>query len=320
MTEAEQKAESLMNKLEQLLDTNDKDPLRPLYHYTSFEGLSGILKTRQLWLTHHKYLNDPSEIEHGKKILLKAMCENIQNNPDLCRRFIYIATEIIENAYNSFTLSFCDKNDYLPAWRYYGQDGAGYSIGFKKEYFSRIKPTTDEEKRDGVLLFKVEYEQENSNQIKQIIDEANKIYPNWNEKDFDEIKPFISALCCNLITLLPCIKNPDYIDEHEWRLCLIRLYHEKDNQWYPYELPSERVIFTHRNNALSIPFLKDAKTSIPRIKSKEFDYSDIDSICIGPRLDFFTAKLAIEKILAEEGLSADMIKKIVIRKSDRAYQ
>ena len=69
-----------------------------------------------------------------------------------------------------------------------------------------------------------------------------------------------------------------------------------------------------------IPFLKDVKISIPRIKSKEFEYTDIDSISIGPRLDFFAAKLAIEQILSEEGLSPEMIKKIVIKKSDRPYQ
>jgi hypothetical protein len=33
-----------------------------LYHYTTWEGLWGILQTPCLWATHYKFLNDYSEI------------------------------------------------------------------------------------------------------------------------------------------------------------------------------------------------------------------------------------------------------------------
>ena len=33
-----------------------------LYHYTTWEGLQGILETQTLWATHYKFLNDYSEI------------------------------------------------------------------------------------------------------------------------------------------------------------------------------------------------------------------------------------------------------------------
>ena len=33
-----------------------------LYHYTTWDGLIGILQTQSLWATHYKFLNDYSEI------------------------------------------------------------------------------------------------------------------------------------------------------------------------------------------------------------------------------------------------------------------
>lgn len=34
---------------------------KKLYHYTNWDGLSGILKTKSLWATHYRFLNDSSE-------------------------------------------------------------------------------------------------------------------------------------------------------------------------------------------------------------------------------------------------------------------
>ncbi len=69
----EGKAEELTKKIEAFLNTIDETSSSTIFHYTTYKGLEGILKTRRLWLTDHKYLNDPSEIEHGKKILLDCI-------------------------------------------------------------------------------------------------------------------------------------------------------------------------------------------------------------------------------------------------------
>lgn len=75
MDDIKKSADELNRKLKKYHDNNQAIPQEPLYHYTSFLGLSGILQSKQLWLTDHKFLNDPSEIEHGKHIILK------QNEP-----------------------------------------------------------------------------------------------------------------------------------------------------------------------------------------------------------------------------------------------
>lgn len=40
-----------------------------LWHYTTLEGLEGILRDQCLWATHFRYLNDVSEFEYSKQIL-----------------------------------------------------------------------------------------------------------------------------------------------------------------------------------------------------------------------------------------------------------
>jgi hypothetical protein len=38
------------------------DVYEKLYHYTTWDGLLGILQTQTLWATHYRFLNDYSEI------------------------------------------------------------------------------------------------------------------------------------------------------------------------------------------------------------------------------------------------------------------
>ena len=41
-----------------------KEDLPELYHFTSFEGLLGIIENNNLWCTHNKFLNDKEEFEN----------------------------------------------------------------------------------------------------------------------------------------------------------------------------------------------------------------------------------------------------------------
>lgn len=51
-----------------------------LHHYTSYEGLKGILTSRTLWLTAYPYLNDPREIVASLEIIKVAIEDT--NKPD----------------------------------------------------------------------------------------------------------------------------------------------------------------------------------------------------------------------------------------------
>ncbi len=43
------------------------------YHYTTAAGLRGILESKSLWVTDHRFLNDTSEFTHGWAIVFDAL-------------------------------------------------------------------------------------------------------------------------------------------------------------------------------------------------------------------------------------------------------
>ncbi len=309
--------------LAKLLDERDvrDTPSGPLFHYTSFSGLKGILESRAIWLTPHRNLNDPSEIEHGKNIILSCIENSIKKRNCKMHSFLCdFLKDIVEKGYRTFITSFCDKEDYLPAWRYYGDDGAGYSIGFKNSYFKREKSPTD--KCHATLFFRVTYGENNfKNRINKILSTAEEIYPDWFEQNPSTIIEYLDHLVGNFLTLLPTVKNIDYQDEREWRNCLIRIYFQEENLWYPYGLPPTPYLIADQVGPEKLrPFLKNFKPTIFRIKSEEFAYTDIDKIYIGPRLDFITAKIAVKSFLKSKGIDEKDINAINIVPSKRPFQ
>ncbi len=48
---------------------DEKPPI--LFHYTTASALHSIFSSRQLWATHFRYLNDPSELLHGEEIFFR---------------------------------------------------------------------------------------------------------------------------------------------------------------------------------------------------------------------------------------------------------
>ena len=116
-----------------------------LYHYTTQQGLLGILENNCIWTTHYKFLNDYSEIIRFRKKLIQHLASKSfgvdrQNRENKCN-------PVIDDLYKFLTheiyiTSFCKGSDQNPSahinlngllsqWRAYGEDG-GFAIVFKK--------------------------------------------------------------------------------------------------------------------------------------------------------------------------------------------
>ena len=106
-----------------------------LYHYTTQEGLYGILKTQCLWATHYKFLNDTSELVLHKDDFLKYLdSKNKENKKEIIKEYEIRLNNLIENI---FITSFCkpindqENNGLLSMYRGYGV-GGGYTIVLDK--------------------------------------------------------------------------------------------------------------------------------------------------------------------------------------------
>ncbi|WP_153916615.1 DUF2971 domain-containing protein [Shewanella sp. TC10] len=99
-----------------------------IYHYTSVDGLLGVLKNKEIWFTDYEYLNDIGEFVKARSTLSEKLrlldLEKARMNLDLLFRQI-------ESKYSLCVCSFSNVCDSLTQWRFYGDDCKGSCIGFR---------------------------------------------------------------------------------------------------------------------------------------------------------------------------------------------
>jgi len=109
-------------------------PTRPLYHYTTQEGLLGIVRKRGIRATHHQYLNDTQEFLHAKALF----CAEIEKrlNSESAGSEIRLVLEEMRSAVNRgnenaswYVASFSEDGDSLSQWRAYGGPTSGFALG-----------------------------------------------------------------------------------------------------------------------------------------------------------------------------------------------
>jgi hypothetical protein len=120
---------------------SDKEfrPQGLLYHYTSAEGLLGIIRSGNLWATHIRYLNDSQEfidsLRHLKSFI-EEFDEELHGHLD---KFLRSAVHLFSVNPGAYVLSFTDDSaartndapgDRLSQWRAYCSGGNGFSLGF----------------------------------------------------------------------------------------------------------------------------------------------------------------------------------------------
>lgn len=271
-------------------------PTGNIYHYTNWLSLKGILETQSIWLSDYKYLNDTSEVKYAIKIISDYVLRKCSEN--MRTPFWEPHFALMEKiAFEFFICSFCERDNYLYAWRSYANDGAGFSIGFKKEFFksapiekdSQISPINNLGKTQNPLLFgrtKIYY---NIEELLPSIDELISITEedlggidllNVTPSSIIEINKTALYFTATLLPYLTSIKHKAYSEEHEYRL---------------YE-------FADNKNDTQKFFTPGIFAEAPHLSSKKrsyfaFDLSCISEIWIGPRLNFEHAKSDILKIL-----------------------
>jgi hypothetical protein len=115
-----------------------------LYHYTTAEGLKGIIEGREIWATSIFYLNDWQEFFHGRNVFLgqarrrrsKTEGEDYERWHDVIAR---LKRRGPKDRPHPFVCSFsiARKGDDLSQWRAYCPNG-GYAIGFDREKLKAI--------------------------------------------------------------------------------------------------------------------------------------------------------------------------------------
>src|SRR6185295_16074298 len=108
---------------------------RILYHYTSAAGLHGIITSATLRASNYPYLNDTSEIDYGRKVVLGFLHDEVQKRDVEYERQLLkeAAVRLDRNTWENepdpiirqseplevYLTSFCEEPDLLSQWRAY---------------------------------------------------------------------------------------------------------------------------------------------------------------------------------------------------------
>lgn len=194
-----------------------------IYHYTTAQGVLGILSEGALHATDIRHLNDRSELEIAWSRLQDAVEARLAVLDDPARApfglsVLHSALQDYANEtqFGPFIVSFCEEGDLLSQWRGYGQ--GGYALGFATDALREIEalPPTDrlggpplpDSQGATVDLVQVGYEDSTHRyMVESLVADAEAGFPG-NYPDL-----FVATF-----KRLASLKDPGFSEEREWRL------------------------------------------------------------------------------------------------------
>ncbi len=190
-----------------------------LYHYTTEEGLLGIIKSRCLWTTNIFYLNDSTEFNYALELARAVLKEKLSGPAarNEQKQFYEDAlgtlddlAPIVPEALSLHVGSFSTNDDSLSQWRAYTENGIGFSLGFDEAYLQSLA------KRQKYELVECEYDEiGHKRAISVLIDESAES----TDRKLD--------LFHELLRRSPRLKHPKFKDEKEWRIVSEDMGHGK---------------------------------------------------------------------------------------------
>ena len=300
-----------------------------LFHYTSADGLIGILQNEEIWSTAYYCSNDVSELAAGKGTLtpefLRVANKLIQDNDPLVQKFRGRGIGIMEYARAfeeritalafhklcAYITCFCKptgKEDFLHGllsqWRAYGADG-GYALQFSRKKLLAALEKANEAQGLNYELQDVHYTVENPLKVELLshTDSFIRAYKDYLEEmgaPLQELvtrqsmpNPIANLLGGPLESLLDYLvhtKNQHFGEERECRLSLI----EAVTSGFEV-LPMNYF----NRNGLIIPYKKTPHTTFPLLDCVEW-------IVIGPNPRMGARFKSVTQMVQAAGLTINV--------------
>ncbi len=239
-----------------------------IYHYTTLEGLKGIIESNSIWLSDYSYLNDATEIQHGTK-LVSLVASEMSELPryDSAKELFQAWIKNIEEVQHRVCIaSFSSDGDSLSQWRSYGNIAIGFipklTIGYASETHFRA----------------VEYEAHNQKElIKLYLSHMCQAYVLDHSMGRLQRIEDVYFKTEKIIKLITFFKDNGFKDEAEYRIAYI-----EDKQLFDtlgqHIAPKEFRV----SQGKLIPYVK----SIDLARSKEDKCTQkICTIVLGPGVD-----------------------------------
>ncbi|RJX31341.1 MAG: DUF2971 domain-containing protein [Oxalobacter sp.] len=189
-------------------------------HYTSLQGLIGILESNEIWLSDHRFVNDKHEYEYGRALAISVISEAMQTEADDDFRKFLIELS------NSFTktspigiyiASMSFSPDKLDQWKGYGNSNESVCIKFAGDFeLWNTGHTHPTHIRQQTIIY----------DEKQQIQLIKKIIQPYKE-NFEAFKNFTYPFLIDLSGLIQSqfilFKHREYASENELRITIANL-------------------------------------------------------------------------------------------------
>ena len=188
-------------------------PPAVLYHYTSAEGLLGMVQNNALWATQVQYMNDEREWHHavdlGRQILKTRAHSALGLQSDMAAMLYEVMGG--KTMSRTFAFSLTEKEDLLSQWRGYCPTG-GYAIGLKTDLL------VAQAARCGFTLRQCVYEDsEKRRAIEEIVLRKASALTAWPLAEAERVKLVVDFVN-EVRVLAEVFKDSSFEEESEWRL------------------------------------------------------------------------------------------------------
>lgn len=191
-------------------------PSRPVvYHYTSPQGLLGIVQTGKISATDIRYLNDSREFDLAHSFVEKYLTLWRDANPNEAEKQVYNsclkALSITAHGYQFFAAAFSEAEDQLSQWRAYAPPSGGFAVGLSSTHLREAEglfiPCVYDETEQMALLQLL---------VNSVLREARQ---QKAKPDPTELWDLHGSQFLNGVLLLAAsFKHHSFKEEQEWRL------------------------------------------------------------------------------------------------------
>jgi hypothetical protein len=236
-----------------------------IYHYTTCNGLNGILSSKNIKATHAKYLNDWSEMLISYYKIYEILQVHTFKNDFQKELSLIIMSLLLKMIHDKeypdiYVTSFSLNEDDILLWKSYGSFNDCYSIGFNPIFINSYALNK------GAELLKCIYDEEiQNNLLKELVNYFFNNRPIQSNEFGINTSDFLKMI--NIF--IPIIKNSKFMNENEVRL----IYRNSTNATTFNEI---KTGINHNNfyKFIEIPIIRDEINT-------EFEHA-VSSITIGP--------------------------------------
>lgn len=197
-------------------------PTTALFHYTSLEGLIGIVDSRTIHATDLHFFNDAAEMNRTASLLQTAAMRAARAEPFTLRlrqQLISWSRNRLTLGHSIFAACFTANGNLLSQWRSYCEQAKGVSIGFAPQELGakagaqgfRIGRCIYDATRQQLLAKKILQSVEDlARTMGENTDPAKRAPDNSFYDVFEAIED-------DLLRIAALLKEPAFVEEQEWR-------------------------------------------------------------------------------------------------------